>query len=87
MVIKKTASKPIVPPTKQRITDSTKNSINIKYNMFLLYIDPGSGSLLFQALISAFLTVAVFYKKIIFYVKAKFGNFKNQDISKEEEED
>jgi len=40
--------------------------------MFILYIDPGSGSLLFQALISGFLTLLVFYKRIIGYIKFKF---------------
>jgi hypothetical protein len=35
----------------------------------LLYIDPGSGSLLFQALISGFLTVLIFFKRIVAYVK------------------
>jgi len=37
--------------------------------MYFLYIDPGSGSLLFQALLSGFLTVVVFSKRIISYVK------------------
>jgi len=41
--------------------------------MFLLYIDPGSGSLFFQALLSGFLTVIVFFKKIVGYLKYKFG--------------
>lgn len=41
--------------------------------MFLLYIDPGSGSLLFQALLSGILTIAVFYKRIVALIRQKFG--------------
>jgi hypothetical protein len=37
--------------------------------MNILYIDPGSGSLLFQALISALLTIAVFFNRIFFFFK------------------
>lgn len=33
--------------------------------MLILYIDPGVGSLVFQALLSGALTVVVFYKRII----------------------
>jgi hypothetical protein len=38
----------------------------------LLYIDPGSGSLLFQALVSGFLTVVIFFKRIVAYAKYMF---------------
>jgi hypothetical protein len=38
-------------------------------SLTLLYIDPGSGSLLFQALVSGFLTVVIFFKRIVAYVK------------------
>jgi hypothetical protein len=41
--------------------------------MYLLYIDPGSGSLLFQALLSGLLTVVIFFKKIVAFIKFKFG--------------
>jgi len=41
---------------------------------FLLYIDPGSGSLLFQALLSGLLTAVVFLKRIVTFFKFKFGN-------------
>ena len=41
-------------------------------NDFLLYIDPGSGSLLFQALLSGLLTALVFFKRIIAFFKFKF---------------
>jgi hypothetical protein len=46
--------------------------------MHLLYIDPGSGSLLFQALLSGFLTVAVFFKRILTYLKFRFRK-KNEE--------
>jgi len=41
--------------------------------MFILYIDPGTGSLLFQALLSGLLTVVVFFKRIMAFIKLKFG--------------
>ena len=47
---------------------------------FLLYIDPGSGSLLFQALLSGLLTVLVFFKRIVAYFKYKFGKKKTEKI-------
>ena len=47
--------------------------------MYLLYIDPGSGSLLFQALLSGFLTVVVFFKRIITFFKFTFGKNKTED--------
>ena len=51
--------------------------------MILLYIDPGSGSLLFQALLSGLLTVVVFFKRIVAFFKFKFGKKKsNQDLDK-----
>jgi hypothetical protein len=40
---------------------------------FILYIDPGSGSLLFQALLSGFLTFVLFFKNIVAYIKLLFG--------------
>jgi hypothetical protein len=39
---------------------------------FLLYIDPGSGSYLVQALIAAALGVAFFFKNIVIVVKHFF---------------
>jgi hypothetical protein len=48
--------------------------------MYLLYIDPGSGSLLFQALLSGLLTVVVFFKRIVAFIKFKLGK-KNTDHS------
>ncbi len=47
--------------------------------MYLLYIDPGSGSLLFQALLSGLLTVLVFFKRIVAIIKFKFGKHKTED--------
>jgi hypothetical protein len=47
---------------------------------FLLYIDPGSGSLLFQALLSGLLTALVFYKRIVAYFKYKFGKKNTEEI-------
>ena len=44
----------------------------------LLYIDPGSGSLLFQAILSGILTAAVFFKRIVAFLKFRFGIKKNQ---------
>ncbi|GAA4333056.1 hypothetical protein GCM10023184_26010 [Flaviaesturariibacter amylovorans] len=38
----------------------------------LLYIDPGSGSYLLQALVAAALGVAFFFKNIVLYVKMFF---------------
>ena len=48
--------------------------------LFLAYIDPGSGSLLFQALLSGLLTVLVFSKRIMKYFKYKFGGKKKEEI-------
>ena len=39
----------------------------------ILYIDPGSGSLLFQMLLSGLLTILVFFKKISLHVRALFS--------------
>ena len=47
--------------------------------MILLYIDPGSGSLFFQALLSGLLTVVVFFKRIVAFIKFKFGKKNTQD--------
>lgn len=40
--------------------------------MILLYIDPQSGSLFFQLLISGLLSVAVFFKQIWAFIKSVF---------------
>ncbi len=49
-------------------------------NHFILYIDPGSGSLLFQAFLSGLLTALVFFKRIVAYFKYKFGKKNTQEI-------
>ena len=50
--------------------------------MSLLYIDPGAGSLIFQALLSGFLSLIFFYKKILIFIKSKFNK---KDISKDDD--
>jgi len=39
---------------------------------FLLYIDPGSGSYLVQAIVAGVLGIAFFFKNIVFVVKEFF---------------
>jgi hypothetical protein len=38
----------------------------------LAYIDPGAGSLVFQAILSGILTILVFYKRVINFIKNLF---------------
>lgn len=50
-----------------------------------LYIDPGTGSLIYQAILSGFLTFIVFFKKIVAFIKLAFKSKKedkNNDSSK-----
>ena len=42
----------------------------------LCYIDPSTGSLVFQAILSSFLTVLLFFKKIKLYLLAIFTHKK-----------
>ncbi len=44
----------------------------------LLYIDPGTGSLFYQAILSALLTGSVFFKRIKIFIKGKRST-KNED--------
>lgn len=44
-----------------------------------LYIDPGSGSLLFQAVLSGIVTGLVFLKRILGFFKIKFGKSKSDE--------
>jgi len=44
--------------------------------LHLLYIDPGSGSYLVQAIIAAVLGVAFYFKTIWFRIKSLFGGTK-----------
>jgi len=48
--------------------------------MVHLYIDPGSGSILFQALLSGLLTFLIFFKRIVAFFKYKFGKKKTEEI-------
>lgn len=52
--------------------------------MFILYIDTGSGSLLFQAFLSGLLTIVVYFKRIVAFLKFKFGG--NKSNAKDEDE-
>jgi hypothetical protein len=54
----------------------------VNMSQILLYIDPGSGSLLFQALLSGLFTILVFFKRIVDYFKYKFGKKKAEEIDK-----
>ena len=48
------------------------------YNYFL-YLDPGTGSLIFQALISGFLTIVLFFKRIVIFFKLNNKKKSNKD--------
>lgn len=52
--------------------------------MFILYIDPGTGSLLFQALLSGFLTIVVFFKRIKAFIMMKFMSKEDKEMHKDE---
>jgi len=45
-------------------------------NQFFLYIDPGSGGFLVQAIVAAVLGVAFFFKNIKNYIRAFFTRSK-----------
>jgi len=47
----------------------------------LLYLDPGSGSLLFQLLLSGLLTFLVFFKKGLHFIRSVLTSIKMQFIS------
>jgi hypothetical protein len=55
--------------------------------MFLLYIDPGTGSLLLQMLLGAVAAVVLFYKRITFFFLKTFNKKKLEDKLKENNED
>ena len=48
----------------------------------LLYIDPGAGTLFYQAILSGVLTVSVFYKSITTYIKSKFTSKEKEEKAK-----
>ena len=52
--------------------------------MYILYIDPGTGSLLFQALLSGFLTIVVFFKRIKAFIMLKFMSKEYKEMHKDE---
>jgi hypothetical protein len=54
--------------------------------MYLLYIDPGSGSLLFQVLLSALLTVSVFFKKVVGFFRYLLARIRTTHSPQAEEE-
>ncbi len=56
------------------------------YN-FLLYIDPGNGSYLVQAIIAAVLGVSFYFKSILFRIKSFFSRGKKQDEIKDDVND
>ncbi len=48
----------------------------------ILYIDPGAGTLFYQAILSGVLTLSVFYKSITTYIKSKFSSKEKEENSK-----
>lgn len=44
-------------------------------HLFFLYLDPGSGSYLVQALIAALLGIGFFFRNVIAYIKDFFSRF------------
>ena len=50
--------------------------------MHLLYLDPGTGSLIFQALLSGFVTIMLFFRRIVAFIKFKFGK---KEVENDEE--
>ena len=45
----------------------------------ILYIDPGSGSLLFQLILSGIFTLLIYFKRVILFFKFKFKKKNNSD--------
>ena len=45
--------------------------------MNLIYIDPGTGMIIIQLIVSAFAAIALFFKRIKNYLKSKFGRNKS----------
>ncbi len=42
-------------------------------SFFFLYIDPGTGSMIVQMLIAAFLGIAYFFRSIVNFIKSLLG--------------
>jgi hypothetical protein len=53
---------------------------HIYITMMLLYIDPGTGSLIFQALLSGLLSILIFYKRIVIFIKSKFNKKDSSEL-------
>jgi len=51
----------------------------------LLYIDPGSGSYLIQAIIAGILGALFYFKNIWFRIRSFFGKGGKKDIGKKDE--
>jgi len=47
--------------------------------MTILYIDPGAGSLFFQAILSGILALIVYFNRIRIYIKNRFFRNKNKN--------
>jgi hypothetical protein len=47
-------------------------------NYLLLYIDPGSGSLLLQFIIGIALGISIFFKTIMYKLRSMFGHKKDE---------
>ena len=50
-------------------------------NLFALYIDPGTGSLIFQSILSVALTIILYFKKIKNFISQKSKNSKKNDLT------
>jgi hypothetical protein len=46
--------------------------MHLGFIKYLGYIDQGTGSIAFQAILSGFLTIVVFFKRIVAWFKYKF---------------
>lgn len=55
------------------------------YMTILLYVDPGSGSYLIQAIIAAILGALFYFKTIWWKIKSFFHRPKKDDLSKNDE--
>ncbi len=55
------------------------NEVAIKMNFFLLYVDPGSGSYLIQAIIAAVLGALFYFKGIWYRIRRFFSRSANTE--------
>ena len=54
-------------------------------HLFLLYVDPGSGSYLVQVIIAAVLGALFYFKTVWWKIKTFFGRSKRQDTKNKAE--